>query len=57
MIKGTSTPFDDEATSIHNAQFIIHNEGAIYDLSGRKLDGKPINKGLYIRNGKKFVKE
>ena len=26
-----------------------------YDLSGRKLDGKPAKKGLYIHNGKKVV--
>ena len=26
-----------------------------YDMSGRKLDGKPTNKGLYINNGKKIV--
>ncbi len=26
-----------------------------YDLSGRKLDGKPSTKGIYIHNGKKIV--
>ncbi len=26
-----------------------------YDMSGRKLDGKPTKKGLYINNGKKIV--
>ena len=26
-----------------------------YDMSGRKLDGKPRKKGLYINNGKKIV--
>lgn len=30
------------------------NNSAIYDLSGRKLNGKPI-KGLYIQNGKKIM--
>jgi len=46
----------DEATSIHNAQFTIHNEaGAIYDLNGRKLNGMPTKKGMYIMNGKKVV--
>ena len=29
--------------------------GAWFDLSGRKLDGKPTKKGLYINNGKKVV--
>ena len=40
--------------SIHNSQFIIHNDDAIYDLQGRKLSGKPA-KGLYIQNGVKRV--
>ena len=26
-----------------------------YDLSGRKLDGKPTQKGLYINGGKKVM--
>ena len=29
--------------------------GAWYDLSGRKLSGKPTAKGLYIHNGKKRI--
>ncbi len=31
------------------------SEGVWYDLSGRRLDGKPTQRGIYIRNGKKFV--
>jgi hypothetical protein len=30
-------------------------EGSIYTLSGRKIDGTPARKGMYIRNGKKVV--
>ena len=26
-----------------------------YDLNGRKLNGKPSQKGIYIKNGKKVV--
>jgi hypothetical protein len=26
-----------------------------YDLSGRRLQGKPVTKGVYIKNGKKVV--
>ena len=26
-----------------------------YDLSGRRLTGKPAKKGIYIRNGKKIA--
>ena len=40
--------------SIHNSQFIIHNDGAIYDLQGRKLRKAP-QKGLYIQNGRKVA--
>jgi hypothetical protein len=28
---------------------------AWYDLNGRKLNGKPTKKGLYIHNGRKVV--
>ena len=37
-----------------NSQFSILNS-EWYDLSGRKLNGKPTTKGLYINNGKKVV--
>ena len=30
--------------------------GEWYDLQGRKLQGEPIEKGIYIRNGRKIVK-
>ena len=26
-----------------------------FDLSGRKLNGKPVKKGVYVQNGKKVV--
>ena len=45
-----------EATSVHSSQFIVHSEAdAWYDLNGRKLSGKPTQKGIYINNGKKVV--
>ena len=31
------------------------NEATWYDLNGRKLNGKPSQKGIYIKNGKKIV--
>ena len=54
-VKNFVLSFDGEdATSIHNSQFIIHNEaGAWYSLDGRKLQGKPSQKGIYIHNGRK----
>ena len=53
--------FDGEETSIHNAQFKIHNEaGAWYSLDGRQIvnrksSNRKMQKGLYINNGKKVV--
>jgi hypothetical protein len=54
--------------SIHNSQFIIHNEeDAVYDLSGRKINSQSskfkvqgskfngLKKGIYIVNGRKVV--
>ncbi|UKK59900.1 hypothetical protein L6470_02510 [Prevotella communis] len=47
--------FDSEATgvgSIENGKLTIDNW---YDLNGRKLNGMPTKKGIYIMNGKKVV--
>ncbi len=43
--------------SIENGKLKIENEAGAgwYDLSGRKLQGKPTKKGLYINNGRKVV--
>ena len=41
---------------IQNSKFKIQNEGeGWYDLSGRKLSGKPEKGGIYIHNGKKVL--
>lgn len=48
--------FGDEATSIKNlTPTLSEGEGAWYDLNGRKLNGMPTRKGVYILNGKKTV--
>ena len=42
--------------SMHNSECLMLNEAdAWYSLDGRKLDGKPSAKGMYIKNGKKVV--
>ena len=51
---------DETTTSIHNSQFTITTPplggwGAYYSLDGRRLNGKPTTKGIYIHNGKKVV--
>ena len=45
----------DGIKAIDNGQLTIDNEGAWYDLSGRKLGSKPAKAGLYIQGGKKVV--
>ena len=42
-----------EIVEIDNGQLTIDNSW--YDLNGRKLNGKPTKKGLYIVNGRKVV--
>ena len=44
---------DGETTSLTPA--LSRGEGAWYTLDGRKLQGKPTTKGLYIVNGKKVL--
>ena len=50
---------DEEATAIHNAEFIMQNDDADawYTVDGIRLNGKPSKKGMYIHNGKKVVVE
>ena len=61
--------FCDFTDAMHSRSLIIVEDGATgirlidgdradgdwYDLSGRKLSGKPASKGVYIQNGKKVV--
>ena len=49
---------DDEATgiiSVHDSGFMVNGSDAWYTLDGRRLDGQPTAKGLYIHGGKKVV--
>ena len=47
----------DGIETVRNSRFIIHNNEAVYDLSGRKIaNGKWLNgksQGIYITEGKK----
>ena len=50
---GTVLPLE-EYTDVK--QIELHQlSGSVYDLQGRRLDGQPINRGIYIQNGKKVV--
>ena len=42
-------------TSIHHGVMAPETDMLWFDLSGRRLDGKPSKKGIYILNGKKIV--
>ena len=48
---------NDGTTGIIDAARLIDNSlsGSWYDLNGRKFNGKPTTKGIYIINGKKVV--
>lgn len=49
---------DGEATGIdliRTEELEISNDDAWYDLSGRKLTGRPETPGIYINNGRKYV--
>ena len=45
----------DETTKITNTNLTNITNGDWYDLNGRKLQGMPTKKGVYILNGKKVV--
>ena len=48
--------FPDEETGIGSLTTNPSpNDGEWYDLSGRRLSGKPSTKGIYMNNGKKYV--
>ena len=54
LVKGFVFDFEGDATSIHNSQFIIHNEeGAIFNLAGQRIS--KMQKGVNIINGKKVM--
>lgn len=52
---GLRITFDDDMTGISNVETqVAKDDDAIYTLSGIRIDN-PTQKGVYIRNGKKFI--
>ena len=51
------TSFDEETvtTGINDLQ-ITNDELPVYDLNGRMVNGNTLKSGIYIKNGKKFIK-
>lgn len=57
-IGGVADDADDAITAIDNSPLsIVHCplSSSWYDLRGRKLNGAPTTKGVYINNGKKLI--
>ena len=56
-VKGITIVFDDETRieEIVNGKSSNGKSDEWYDLSGRKLEGKPTQKGIYINNGRKTL--
>ena len=47
---------DDNTTAIEApTTTIIVEDGEIYDLTGRRIEGQPTKKGIYVKNGQKFI--
>ena len=49
--------FGDDGTTAIEAPTatIIVEDGEIYDLTGRRIEGQPARKGIYVKNGQKFI--
>ena len=55
-VKGIRIVFDEETgIATTNLTNQTNEAGAWFDLQGRKLEGKPQQRGLYINNGKKII--
>ena len=50
IFKETTSTTDIQKSSVSSGK-----NREIYDLQGRKINGKPAKKGVYVRNGKKVV--
>lgn len=50
-----STNNTNNTTGIDSLNSNSKDDGKVYDLNGRYLQGKPTKKGVYIQNGKKVV--
>ena len=53
-MKETNLDDLDDATGIANIEK-AENTGDWYDISGRKLAGKPSMKGIYVNGGRKVT--
>jgi hypothetical protein len=47
--------FDNEATGIQTSKFTKETNSEWYTIDGRKVNGMPTKKGIYMNNGRKVV--
>ena len=47
--------YGQETDGIRQAAQTRLRDGAVYTLSGLRVDGRPLSKGVYVRDGRKFV--
>lgn len=46
---------DNNTTAIEAPAISGIEDGEVYDLTGRRINGQPTKKGIYVRNGQKFI--
>jgi hypothetical protein len=54
-VKALRIVFGGDATGVNEVNEVIGVNDNWYDLNGRKLNGMPTTKGVYILNGRKVV--
>ena len=54
MFFGDESPTDGVG-EVQGSQFKVQGKDSWYDLGGRRLSGKPTQKGIYVNNGRKVV--
>ena len=54
MFFGDESPTDGVG-EVQGSKFKVQGEDTWYDLDGRRLSGKPTQKGIYVNNGRKVV--
>ena len=47
--------FDEDATGVENTEGVKETDDVWYDLSGRKIEGRPTVPGVYIHEGRKVL--
>ena len=54
-VKALMIVFGGDATGVNEVNEVIGVNDKWYDLNGRKLNGMPTKKGIYVKNGKKVI--